>query len=65
LAGWGLFLLTLCVTPANLYMWMRPDLFPQFSEGLLALRLVVQVFLLALILWSTEKEQGGDAERSA
>lgn len=53
LAGWGLFLLTLGVTPANLYMWMRPDLFPEFPEILLGLRLVLQVLLLVLILWST------------
>lgn len=53
-AGWGLFLLTLCVTPANLHMWMNADLYPQYPEALLALRLVLQVFLLALILFSTQ-----------
>jgi uncharacterized membrane protein len=65
LAGWGLFLLTLCVTPANLYMWMRPDLFAQYPESLLGLRLVIQVFLLALILWSTENTEPVRSARPA
>lgn len=54
LAGIGLFLLTLCVTPANLMMWVNFDQFPDLSPTLLGLRLVIQIFLLALILWSTQ-----------
>ncbi len=50
LAACGLFILTLCVTPANLYMWQHPDLFPSFPPTLLAARLALQVFLLACIL---------------
>lgn len=53
-AGWGLFLLTLAVTPANIYMLQRSDLFP-VPVWMLVLRLPVQVGLLALILWSTAK----------
>jgi uncharacterized membrane protein len=53
-AGLGLFVLTICVTPANIYMWQHPDLFPNISPTLLALRLPVQVLLLALIWWATE-----------
>ncbi len=53
LAGVFLVALTLCVTPANVYMWMHPELFPGFSPTVLALRLVVQVLLLACIWWST------------
>lgn len=51
-AGIGLFLLTIAVTPAHLYMLQRPDLFavPLWA---LWLRLPVQVALLALIAWST------------
>jgi uncharacterized membrane protein len=53
LAGYGLFLLTLCVTPANVYMWQHPELFPAFPPVLLLARLGVQVVLLWCILWST------------
>lgn len=52
MAGTGLFLLTLAMTPAHIYMLQRPELFgvPHWA---LVLRLPVQVALLALILWST------------
>jgi uncharacterized membrane protein len=51
-AGIGLFLLTLAVTPANVYMVQRPDLFavPYWA---LVLRLPLQAALLGLIAWST------------
>lgn len=52
-AGIGLFLLTVAVTPANVYMWLHPDLFPSVPSVLLWLRLVLQVCLLWLIWWST------------
>jgi uncharacterized membrane protein len=48
-----LMLLTLAVTPANVHMWLHPDLFPDVSPPLLSVRLVVQVLLLGLIWWST------------
>lgn len=53
LAGWGLILLTLAVTPANVHMWLNPDQFPDATETALTIRLVIQVFLLGLIWWST------------
>ena len=52
-AGNGLFLLTICVTPANIHMWLHPELFPEMSPTALSIRLVVQVMLLACIWWST------------
>jgi uncharacterized membrane protein len=52
LAGIGLFALTITVTPANIFMLQRPDLFA-IPYWLLLLRLPVQVALLALIAWST------------
>ena len=52
-SGNGLFLLTLCVTPANVHMWMNPELFPDASPTALSIRLLVQVLLLACIWWST------------
>ena len=52
-AGIGLFLLIIIVTPANIYMWRNPQLFPQIPEILLGLRLILQVALLAIVWWST------------
>ena len=54
-AGWGLFALTLAVTPAHFYMLQRPDLFPSVPYWLLIARLPLQVALLALIVWSTQR----------
>jgi len=53
-AGTGLFLLTLAVTPANIYMLQHPDLF-SIPTWALWLRLPLQVALLWLILWSTRR----------
>jgi uncharacterized membrane protein len=61
LAGLGLCLLTLAVTPANVYMWLNPEKFPSIPEPLLAIRLPVQVALLWCIWWSTR--QGGGSRR--
>jgi uncharacterized membrane protein len=54
-AGWGLFALTIAVTPANVYMLQRPDHFG-VPVWVLITRLFLQVGLLALILWSTRRE---------
>lgn len=56
MAGIGLFVLTLAVSPANIYMSLNPELFPDISEFALTLRLVIQVLLLACIWWSTKPE---------
>jgi uncharacterized membrane protein len=52
-AGLGLFLLTMAVTPANIYMLQRSELF-NVPYWALVLRLPVQLVLLALIAWSTD-----------
>ena len=51
-AGWGLFALTLAVTPVHVYMLQQPGLFG-VPVWLLWLRLPVQLALLLLIEWST------------
>jgi uncharacterized membrane protein len=52
-AGIGLFLLTIAVTPANVYMLQRAD---QFSvpHWALVMRLPLQIGLLVLIAWTTD-----------
>lgn len=50
-AGLGLFALTIAVTPANIYMLQRTNLFP-VPNWALVMRLPLQVGLLALIWWS-------------
>lgn len=50
-AAWGLFALTLAVTPANVYMLQHPELFPSIPYWALVLRLPLQVVLLGLIVW--------------
>ena len=52
-AGAGLLLLTLAVTPANVYMLQHWDQFPVPYWALVA-RLPLQVALLVVIAWSTE-----------
>jgi uncharacterized membrane protein len=56
-AGFGLMLLTLAVTPANVHMWLNPDQFPDIPEAALTIRLFIQVALLWCIWWSTRTEK--------
>ncbi len=51
LAAWGLFALTIAVTPAHVYMLQQPQLFPSIPYWALVLRLPLQLALLGLIAW--------------
>ncbi|MGP1718043.1 MAG: DoxX family protein [Methylophilus sp.] len=53
IAGWGLIVLTIAVTPANIYMWQNPGQFPEVPYWVLSLRLPLQLVLLVCIWWST------------
>ena len=48
-AAWGLFALTLAVTPANVYMLQQASAFPAVPYWALLLRLPFQAVLLAMI----------------
>ena len=41
-AGWGLIALLISVYPANIYMALNPELFPEYSISLLYFRLALQ-----------------------
>lgn len=56
-AGWGLIALTVCVTPANVYMWLHPELFPRIPPAALLWRLPLQVVLLAVIAFGSQLSQ--------
>jgi uncharacterized membrane protein len=64
-AGNGLLLLVVCVSPANIHMWLNPELFPDFSPVFLSVRLVVQILLLLLIWWCTRMPERGSAPTPA
>ncbi|KAF0811456.1 hypothetical protein IGB42_04074 [Andreprevotia sp. IGB-42] len=53
-AGWGLMLLTIAVTPANVYMWQHAERFPEVAPWLLLLRLPLQLVLLLAIVVGTQ-----------
>jgi uncharacterized membrane protein len=65
-AAWGLFALTLAVTPAHIYMLQQPELFSSVPYWALVLRLPLQVALLALIAWIASRPVAPEpATRSA
>ena len=52
-AAWGLIALLIAVFPANIYMAMNTELFPQFSPTGILLRLPVQFVLIGWAFWYT------------
>jgi len=59
-AGWGLLLLTIAVTPANITMWQHPANYPAIPSWALTLRLPFQAVLMAGIWWSTRAGKAVD-----
>ncbi|PCJ40798.1 MAG: hypothetical protein COA99_09290 [Moraxellaceae bacterium] len=60
-AGNGLFLLTLAVSPANIHMWLNPELFSDIPPVFLSIRLLIQVLLLVCI-WKCTRNDVADKE---
>jgi uncharacterized membrane protein len=55
LAAWGLVALLIAVFPANIYMAMNQQLFPEFGRTALFLRLILQFILIAMVFWIARK----------
>lgn len=53
IAGWGLILLTIAVTPANIFMLQNASEFPEVPYWALVARLPLQLLLLLCIWWAT------------
>jgi uncharacterized membrane protein len=54
IAGWGLILLTIAVTPANIFMLQNASQFPEVHYWALVARLPLQILLLLCIWWATK-----------
>ena len=57
LAACGLVALLIAVFPANIYMAMNAETFPEFSQTALYLRLPLQIILIAWAYWYTKSEK--------
>ncbi len=55
-AGYGLILLTIAVTPANIYMLQHADFFSEVPQWALIARLPFQLFLIWLIWWCSRSK---------
>jgi len=55
-AGWGLIALMIAVYPANIYMAMNPDQFPDLSTTALYLRLPMQFVMIAIVWWAAVRK---------
>jgi len=56
LAAWGLIALLIAVFPANIFMAMNAEIFPEFSQTALYLRLPFQLVIIAWAYWFTHKK---------
>ena len=54
LAAWGLIALLIAIFPANIYMAMNRELFPEISSLLIWFRLPLQFLLIAWAYWLTK-----------
>ena len=66
-AAWGIILLIIAVTPANVQMAIHPELYPEYTPAVLWARLPLQGVLIAWAFWYTRRrrESRGDKRMSA
>jgi uncharacterized membrane protein len=55
-AAWGLIALLIAVFPANIYMAMNSELFPDINPVFIGLRLPIQLLLMAWAFWFTKPD---------
>ena len=55
-AAWGIIALLIAVYPANIYMAMNTELFPEISPAALYFRLLFQIVFIAWAFWFTRCE---------
>lgn len=56
-AAWGIILLLIAVFPANVYMAMNTEKFPDINPLLLYLRLPLQFLLIVWVYWHTKDNE--------
>ena len=54
-AAWGIVGLLVAVFPANIFMAMNTELFPEYDAKLIYTRLPLQLLLIAWAFWLTKK----------
>jgi uncharacterized membrane protein len=59
-AAWGMIALLIAVFPANIYMAMNPQLFPEFKPQVLMIRLPFQFVFIAWAWWFTRTDEGSE-----
>lgn len=52
-AAWGLIALLIAVYPANIYMALNTNIFPEISPAVQYIRLPIQLLLIACAYWFT------------
>jgi uncharacterized membrane protein len=65
LAAWGLMALLVAVYPANIHMALNRELYPEYNQALLWLRLPIQVVLMAAVFWYTRRDAREPEQRTA
>mgnify|MGYP001075227553 CR=1 FL=1 len=53
LSGYGLILLLIAIFPANIYMALNPEAFPNYAPLYIYFRLPLQLLFIALVYWAT------------
>ncbi len=53
LSGYGLILLLIAIFPANIYMALYPEAFPNYTPAYIYLRLPLQLVFIAWVYWAT------------
>ena len=64
-AAWGLIALLIAVYPANIYMALNPNIFPEISPAAQYIRLPIQFILIAWAYWLTRDKKTFDDEAEA